>query len=147
MKQLTTAILLLYVGMVFGQKIHLKAGDGIQISQKDDLITITEDTTKPFDRYQKDSLESLVPLYDTIYVVSYDLVERQPIPNDSIEAVDKFGRRIYDRYLVYRYKKIYIHQERTFRNGREASDFYQDANLEIDIENLKIDTFLIVSGH
>lgn len=147
MKQLTTAILLLYVGLVFGQKIHrlpliLKAGDGIQITHKDEFITITGDTSKPCDRCPRFSLDSFAPAFDTIYVVSYDLIERQPLPNDQTETVDKFGRKIYDTYLVYRYKKIYIHQERTFRDWREASDFFMDANRQIDIANLRIDIFL-----
>lgn len=176
MKSKLTTVLVLFAIVAFGQKItretlRITTGDGIQITHKDEFITITGDTVKPCDRCPKFgsqviidtisfpfesedwyfdfenqrrvNLDTFAHAFDTIYVVSYDLIERQPIPNDPIETVDKFGRKTYDTHLVYRYKKIYIHQERSFRDWHEASDFFIDANRQIDIANLRIDTFLV----
>lgn len=145
MKQLTTIILLLCVGVVFGQWHPIEAGKGVIITEKDGMLSIFMDTTKPCDRCPKFALDSFIPTLDTIYVVSYDLVERQPLPNDPIETVDKFGRKTYDTYLLYRYKKIYNRKQKIFVDKKEASDFYIEAKSQIDIENLSIDTHLRVS--
>lgn len=53
MKQLTTITLLLCVGVVFGQWHPIEAGKGVIVTEKDGVLSISMDTTKPCERCPK----------------------------------------------------------------------------------------------
>lgn len=69
------------------------------------------------------------------YIVSYDFVEKEPLP---AKRVDAFGRETYQAKLDYRYKTIY--QEKSFYKRSEAFGFFEAAKREYDIVNVVIDS-------
>lgn len=142
MKTILTTILLLFAFVAFGQWHPIEAGKGVIITEKDGLLSISMDTTKPCDRCPKFSLDTFVPTFDTVFVAEWDLIERHPLPCPVVETTDSFGRKTYDVQLVYRYTTTYVPQRKEFWNKEDAIRFVELAKREIDLANVRLGVYL-----